>query len=429
LNKRGKDFRENYLNEIIQTIEDEKFVNDSRTAYGRKGFTRTRKLTFAHLIILLVQGLSRSIQRELNSFYQKLQDEAFSLQFIAKSSFTKARAKLNYTAFIELNKKGIANFYRNAPYQKWHGWRLLAIDGSTAVLPNSKDIVTVFGSTAFGPKAQSLRSVIRCSVLYDVLNLTVLDAQLDRYAASERTLARRHFENIEPSSDLILFDRGYPGFDFMYDMQHAGIHYLVRLTENWWLEVRKMIAAGQTDKIVDLRTSKGQTFPCRLIAVPLPDGATEVLCTNLLNKKKYPAGLFKDLYRKRWNIEEGYKLFKSRIQLEAFSGKTALSIQQDFFAKIFMMTTAAVLAFPIEEKIKREQLTSDRKHSYKVNRTNSVAAIKDNFWALIWKKMIRPGLKAIDDILTKTTEIIRPGRSNPRKKIKKKPPSSNYKHL
>ncbi|MDB5247624.1 MAG: hypothetical protein JWQ40_2018 [Segetibacter sp.] len=64
-------------------------------------------------------------------------------------------------------------------------------------------------------------------------------------------------------------------------------------------------------------------------------------------------------------------LFKCRLQLEAFSGKTAIAVKHDFFEKIFTMTTAAVLAFPVDEKNKKEFQTNTRKHPNKVNRTNA----------------------------------------------------------
>lgn len=168
-----------------------------------------------------MQGLTRSLQRELNSFYQKLLNEGFSIQYIVKSSFTKARAKLKHTAFIELNKVCLEPFYEEAPYRTWQGYRMVAVDGSTAVLPNSKDIRAEFGVTSFGPKADSPRSVARCSVLYDVLNLTVLDAQIDRYKTAERQLALQHLSSVKPGTDVLLFDRGYPGIGFIYKLQRS----------------------------------------------------------------------------------------------------------------------------------------------------------------------------------------------------------------
>ena len=49
-----------------------------------------------------------------------------------------------------------------------------------------------------------------------------------------------------------------------------------------------------------------------------------------------PNGLFSDLYHSRWPVEENYKIIKSRIELENFSGKSALSVYQDFHAKVLM---------------------------------------------------------------------------------------------
>ena len=94
-----------------------------------------------------------------------------------------------------------------------------------------------------------------------------------------------------------------------------------------------------------------------------------------------------------------------------------------------MMSLAAVLSFPIEERIRKEQSQTKHKNKQKINRTNALAFIKYNMIELILKQKIRKGLSALDKILSKTKEIVRPGRTNPRKKIKKKPPSSNYKHL
>lgn len=335
---------------------------------------------------------------------------------------------------------GIKSFYTNAPWRSWKGFRLLAIDGSTAVLPNHKTIRSAFDTTNFGPYADAPRSVARTSVLYDVLNLTVLDAQIDKYDQSEREMARKHLSFVDAAKDLVLFDRGYPSLAFMFEMQARGIHYLIRMREDWWLEVRKMLAAREKDKQVTFKLPESETellnrynitdknINCRLVHVQLEDGTSEVLCTSVLSPEILPYECFAELYHYRWNIEEGYKLFKCRLQLEAFSGKTSIAVKQDFFAKIFTMTTSAVLAFPIDEKLKAEQ-TGKRKHPNKVNRTNALSMTKEIASKVIINKMIKPAITAFDKIMGATTEMVRKNRKFVRKKIKKKPPSMNYKQL
>ena len=435
------DFREKFINDIINLIEDEKFIQRSRSQDGGKGFSRTRKITFTHLIVLLTQGLTRSIQRELNSFYQKVTGSHFSFQHVTKGAFTQARAKLKPEAFKELNQAGLTSFYKDAPYNTWKGFRLLAIDGSTAVLPRHESIIEAFGTTNFGPYADSPRSVARMSMLYDVLNFTTLDAQIDKYDTNERELARGHLGFIQQGKDLLLMDRGYPSLPLMFELQQQDIDFCIRMRTDWWLEVRNMIARGQKDKIVTFKLpakdkalleqfhTNDDKIKCRLVVVDLPDGGKEVLCTSVLSKKRLAYEDFGALYHYRWNIEEGYKLYKSRLQLEAFSGKTAHAIKQDFFAKVFMMTITAVLAFPIEEKLKQEQQESNRKHDHKVNRTNALSMIKEISTKVFIDKMIKPAFEALDKILKTTTEIIRQNRKFYRNKIKKKPPSQNYKPL
>ena len=102
--------RENYFDVITKTIESETFVDRSRSKDGGKGFTRDRKITFVHLIVLLIQGISKSLQRELNSFYQQLQRSDFSIQYVTKSAFSQSRSKLKPEAFLELNQVGLKSF-------------------------------------------------------------------------------------------------------------------------------------------------------------------------------------------------------------------------------------------------------------------------------------------------------------------------------
>ena len=77
------------------------------------------------------------------------------------------------------------------------------------------------------------------------------------------------------------------------------------------------------------------TITCRLIKIVLESGEKEILCTSLTDTEKYQYKEFDSLYHYRWNEEGAYKLLKSRIEMENFSGKTAKAVKQDFHAKVF----------------------------------------------------------------------------------------------
>ena len=101
----------------------------------------------------------------------------------------------------------------------------------------------------------------------------------------------------------------------------------------------------------------------------------------------------------------------------ADTGKTAFAVNQNFFAKIFMMITTAVLAFPVEEKIKQECQNSSRKYRFKINRTKTLSMVKEIALKIFLHKIIQPALIALDKILKLTTEKIRPNRKFSRKKL------------
>lgn len=383
-----------------------------------------------------------SIQRELDRFYKEVTQSDFNIRAVTKSAFSQARAKLNPWAFKRLNEVAVNSFYDGAEYYVWHNMRLLAVDGTRLVLPNHPTIIEEFGVHQFGPKADSPRSLAIGSMLYDVLNMVTIDSQIAPYVSSERDLLMQHLDHVK-SGDLLLLDRGYPSFWLLFLLKAKGIEFCVRLKDDWWLKVKEFTESLDKERIVTFSLpkkdrSKLKDFPhmldtkitCRLIKVELENGEKEVLCTSLIDTQTYLHEEFEELYHYRWNEEEAYKLLKSRIELENFSGKTARAVKQDFHGKVFLMTLCAAYAHPIEEKVVAEyKADQNRKHDQKINRTNAIASTMDVLIPIFIKNKYREALQAFDKIVEDTREIIRPGRSNPRNKKPKKLYSMNYKRL
>ena len=61
----------------------------------------------------------------------------------------------------------------------WRQKRLLAVDGATLMLPNHPTVTEEFGQHGLGTKADSKRSMVLASVLYDVLNLEAVREKSD----------------------------------------------------------------------------------------------------------------------------------------------------------------------------------------------------------------------------------------------------------
>lgn len=385
-------------------------------------------------------GVKSSLQRELDSFYKEVTSSEFNIRHVTKGAFSQARAKLKPEAFVELNTSVINTFYQEAPWLAWRGLRLLAVDGSRLVLPNHPSIIEEFGQHLMGPKADSPTSLSMCSMLYDPLNLLTIDALLSAYSSSERDLLYQHLSKVR-EGDLLLLDRGYPSIALLFLLTARNIHFCVRMKDDWWLKVKEFKESGLREQDVEFALPAkdkhllkdypdfiDDTIGCRLVRVDLPNGETEILCTSLWDKSVTCSDIA-ELYHLRWNEEEGYKLLKSRIEVENFSGKTSIAVKQDFYAKIYMMSLCASLAFPIEEKVKKEYQKSKNKHSQKINRTSAYAMLQKISVGMILGRIVRLALQAFDAIVYNTREIVRLGRKNPRKKKRKKIHYMNYKHL
>jgi hypothetical protein len=125
-----------------------------------------------------MQKTLKSLQLRLNEVFGQI-----DLDPAINSAFTQARRHLKQTAFIELNQKAIvAESYQDGTYQRYQGFRLLAIDGSKIRRPDSHEIKEVFGTinTTNGKDNQIIGKHAHglASVCDDVRNRIVIDSQL-----------------------------------------------------------------------------------------------------------------------------------------------------------------------------------------------------------------------------------------------------------
>ncbi len=147
--------------------------------------------------------------------------------------------------------------------------------------------------------------------------------------------------------------------------------------------------------------------------IDLPN-EVEVLITNLIDTEKYTVSVFKSLYHLRWGIEENYKRLKQWVEIENFSGKSALSVQQDFYAKIVATNLTALLAMAAQKEICSQ--TKDLRLPYKINFAQALSKIKHRIGFLILQahKNGKAFIERTIDYLSKTYESVRNGRAAPR---------------
>lgn len=363
----------------------------------------------------LIKG---SLQQELDSFFQVLEDSEIPLYQVTKAAFSKARKQLSGQAFVELNQNVLQVVYEQAELKRWKGFRVCAVDGSKCRLPDEAAVREHYGVHGNGTAGEACPMAL-VSGYYDVLNHLMVDARIAPIQVSERTLATCHLADSHPD-DLIVYDRGYPAFWFLALHKRKQRHFCMRVKRTFCQEVETFIGSGATDQIVVLQPNKSARRRCReqglsarplrvrLIRVLLDSGEIEVLMTSLLDQTEYPASCFRELYHLRWNIEEGYKRLKSRLEVENFSGKSVLSIEQDFHAKILTQNLTVLTTRVADEPVERN--TAHRQHAYQINMTQALSRMKNTVVLLLTRFDIRTLLEDILKVIINCVEPIRPDR-------------------
>ena len=423
------------INSIKQLIESPAFKERHRT--WKTAFTRNRTLTFPIVLLFLLNLVKRALQDELDEFFKAIAGSKVAARVVSKSALCQARSKLGYGAFIELNQTQVAYFYQEGQPERWHGYRLLAIDGSMGDLPNHQAVSEHFG--VWHPQSGGTCAKARFSQLFDVLNKITVEALIAPKAAGERSLAAQHLSQVG-SDDLLLLDRGYPAFWLFAAIRQTRAEFCARLSVSEWKVAQAFVASGKAEQYGLLRPSYEARQKCqayqlptepirvRLIRVELASGEVEVLATTLLDRTRFPTALFQALYHHRWPVEEDYEVMKSRIEVENWSGISVEAIYQEFHAAVFTKNLTAILAHPAQAEVARQ--SQSKKHPYHVNMTNLLSKMKDTLVHLILDTDILVLLEALWQQMVRTIEPIRTGRSFPRQhKVKRKRFPLNYKAL
>jgi len=417
--RRKKKNIKKFINNIKNKIYSERFLKSNRKS--AKDFTRERKLTFPKLILFMLNSIKKSLQKELTEFSLLLGNER--VKNITNSAFCQSRMKLSHTAFIELNDDIIKEFYTDNVFDLWKGFRLLVVDGSRIHLPLSLEVVEDFGFAK--NNHLTIIPMAQVSSCFDVLNNMIINSEIDRYGASECSLALKHLEKCNFEKDLFIYDRGYGAIWFMFYHILNKKDFVIRMQKNSIEEVKDFFSSDKESKIIEIKKLseksekraknfglKFKPFKIRLVKIILDSGEVEVLATSLFDEEKYPSKEFEWLYGKRWGIETNYDHLKNHLMIEDFTGLSSLSVLQDFFSNIFMANMQQIFINEAQEELKEQK--NDTEYAYKINRNLSFGFMKDRFIKILFDKNVGRSIKDLKELFKINPSPIRKGRSFPR---------------
>lgn len=371
INKSVKDIKE-------KNNQNEKYKNNS------KAFVRERKMSFTDYVWYLIMQKGRTTSMELDE-YLKNKNGTYKIS-ISKQAFSKQRQYLKPQIFIDIYKDYLEDFYHNYPEENktYKGYNVCAIDGSLFEIPNTKELREEY-KTQKNSSGDRESARARVSGIYDVENGFMIDALIKDCGEGEKELAKENIENagkiINLENCIIIFDRGYPGIDLIWYLEKLKIKYIFRLqtkmyekeknsmkTNDEWIELD--VAGDRLRKVKDKEAKNElkakKTLKVRMSKVVLDTGEIEYLLTNITEDIIAPEEM-KETYFKRWQIEIGYDILKNKLHLENFTGRTKITIEQDFYAQIYTFNVLQDIKNTNTRRIQEKQKNKNLKYKYKVN--------------------------------------------------------------
>ena len=371
INKSVKDIKE-------KNNQNEKYKNNSKV------FVRERKMSFTDYVWYLIMQKGRTTSMELDE-YLKNKNGTYKIS-ISKQAFSKQRQYLKPQIFIDIYKDYLEDFYHNYPEENktYKGYNVCAIDGSLFEIPNTKELREEY-KTQKNSSGDRESARARVSGIYDVENGFMIDALIKDCREGEKELAKKNIENagkiINLENCIIIFDRGYPGIDLIWYLEKLKIKYIFRLqtkmyekeknsmkSNDEWIELN--VSGDRLRKVIEEEVKnelkKQKTLKVRMSKVVLDTGEIEYLLTNISEDIIAPEEM-KKTYFKRWQIEIGYDILKNKLHLENFTGRTKITIEQDFYAQIYTFNVLQDIKNTNTRRIQEKQKNKNLKYKYKVN--------------------------------------------------------------
>lgn len=344
------------------------FLSLLETRLADRFVRRSAKLSPARLlgVLCLMTGFGRKGYRRVVAELRAGLGHAFgwpSLALIpspqaigqARQSLSRAMCDQAFAAVLDGCRSSEA-----WPVARYGGLRLLAIDGTRLGLPPAPALIDHFGvpKNHHGECASPMAGLVQ---VWDVGANRPIAFALTGCAFDERTTSISLFDRLGPA-DLLIGDRGLPSYDLLRALCRRRSRFLLRCSIKANAEVMAFLASGTDEAVVRMvkrdlnrqRVEGTPAIPVRLIRTILPNGAVEILATNLWQQRGHDREALIDLYTQRWRIETAFREMKVFHALESFSATYPDGIYQEIAAiQIFLLLTSELEAMARAEHQRR----------------------------------------------------------------------------
>jgi hypothetical protein len=278
------------------------------------------------------------------------------------SAFSQARRRLgvaplrhlfHQTARPMATHQTVGAFYR--------GWRLMGVDGTTLDLPDTPENARTFGRPTTG-RAEGAFPQVRLLALCELGTHAVCGLSIKPLRHGEPSMVGPLLDHLGPG-DLLIWDRGFFGYELIRAVVRRGAHLLARVKSNTVLRpIRRLPDGSYLAKIYPSdpdRRRDMRGIAVRVIEYTHDDpncpgaGERHRLITDLTNPDDMPAHEAPLIYHERWEEELAFDEIKTHLIARAvpIRSKTPAGVVQEIYGLMLahhvvrrVMHDAAVVA-------------------------------------------------------------------------------------
>jgi hypothetical protein len=232
---------------------------------------------------------------------------------------------------------------------RWHGHRVLDVDGSTFTMPDTPENQAEYPQVP-GQRRGCGFPIARIVVVFSLAVGTVLDAAIGKYQGKltgENSLFRTLHPLLE-EGDVVLADRYFSGWFDLALLEQRGVHAVVRKHQLRATDFRKGLRLGPDDHLVAWRKPPRPEWMSQKQYAALPTllllrevrvrvrqrgfrSRQVLVVTTLLDPGAYPAEALAQLSRRRWQAELNLRSLKCVLQMDQLRCKTPHRVRNEFY--------------------------------------------------------------------------------------------------
>lgn len=274
---------------------------------------------------------------------------------ITEEAFVQARQRMPIEFWATLLMVLAERFqHDHSRHVDFHGFRLLAMDGTTLSLPRSEALRKHYGTPKNGKRKKAApQARVVMLTLPDVRMPIAYEVAPNR--TSEMELALLLMKHIR-ANDLNLIDRGFVSYGLFWAHQRRNAFFGTRLKKD--IKYKKLKTLGTNDELVEWtpKDSRGKwkkmglprSMKLRVIHYQIPGFRRSGVVTNVLDPERLSRedwvrlaeecdqeGKFKPgLYHRRWEIETSFRELKVVLDAKHMRGRTQASIEYELAGRI-----------------------------------------------------------------------------------------------